>query len=295
MSLDSSPDGETIGLIGVGLIGTALASRLSQARFAVLGHDIAADRQAAIEREGGRFATTAGEVFERCDRVILSLPDDEIASRTLSAATLRSGQTIIDATTGRPSSAERWSEDLKPRRAWYLEATISGSSAAVRDGQALTMVGGEADAIERCRDLFDAIGSRWIVTGPAGSASRMKLATNLALGLNRIALAESLSFAEALGLDPRATLEALRSGAAYSRAMDPKGEKMLARDYAPQARLSQHLKDVRLILELGAEVGAPLPFSELHRRWLEMAEDAGWGSSDNSAIIELFRVGRARS
>jgi 3-hydroxyisobutyrate dehydrogenase-like beta-hydroxyacid dehydrogenase len=117
----------------------------------------------------------------------------------------------------------------------------------------------------------------------------MKLTTNLALGLHRAVLAEALAFAEAQGLDPALALAVLRESSSYSRAMDLKGRKMLERDFTPQARLSQHLKDVRLMLEAGAETGARLPLSELHRQLLEQAEAAGLGALDNSAIIEVFR------
>jgi 3-hydroxyisobutyrate dehydrogenase-like beta-hydroxyacid dehydrogenase len=102
-------------------------------------------------------------------------------------------------------------------------------------------------------------------------------------------LAEGLSLAEALALDTERTLELLRASAAYSKVMDTKGQKMLARDYEPQARLSQHAKDVRLILEAGGRTGAALPLSLLHRELLQKAEAAGFGDADNSAVIEVFR------
>ena len=117
----------------------------------------------------------------------------------------------------------------------------------------------------------------------------MKLTTNLALGLHRAALAEALAFAGALGLDLDLALTVLRESSSYSRVMDVKGHKMLRRDYTPQARLSQHLKDVRLLLEAGAAAGLELPLSDLHRRLLERAEAAGLGGLDNSAIMEVFR------
>ncbi len=116
----------------------------------------------------------------------------------------------------------------------------------------------------------------------------MKLVTNLVLGLNRAALAEGLAFAEATGVDPRAALEVLRGSAAYSRQMDAKGEKMLAGEYAPVARLSQHLKDVQLMLASAAASGLELPLSRTHRELLERAESAGWGNLDNSAIRRVW-------
>jgi 3-hydroxyisobutyrate dehydrogenase-like beta-hydroxyacid dehydrogenase len=98
-------------------------------------------------------------------------------------------------------------------------------------------------------------------------------------------LAEGLVFADQLGVEGKQALDVLRRSMAYSRIMDTKGEKMLARDFTPQAKLSQHLKDVRLML---AASSIPLPLSETHRELLEKAEALGFGEADNSALIEAI-------
>ena len=116
----------------------------------------------------------------------------------------------------------------------------------------------------------------------------MKLIFNLVLGLNRAVLAEALSFACAVGVPPQQTLEILKAGTAYSRVMDNKGEKMLNGDFVTQAKLSQHLKDVRLILSTGRRVKAKLPLCSLHRKLIQQLESNGHGSLDNSAIIKAF-------
>ena len=117
----------------------------------------------------------------------------------------------------------------------------------------------------------------------------MKLVVNLVLGLNRAVLAEGLSFARKTGVSPERALEILKCSAAYSRVMDTKGRKMLRSDFKPQARLSQHLKDVRLILSFGKKFGAKLPLSAQHRKLLELVDTAGGGDLDNSAIIQAFK------
>jgi 3-hydroxyisobutyrate dehydrogenase-like beta-hydroxyacid dehydrogenase len=117
----------------------------------------------------------------------------------------------------------------------------------------------------------------------------MKLALNIVIGLHRAVLAESLAFAEFLGIDSGVALQILKAGPAYSKAMDAKGEKMLSRDFNPEARLAQHLKDVRLILEAGRSACARMPLSAVHEQSLSEAVDRGLGASDNSAIIEVFR------
>jgi 3-hydroxyisobutyrate dehydrogenase-like beta-hydroxyacid dehydrogenase len=111
---------------------------------------------------------------------------------------------------------------------------------------------------------------------------------NLVLGLNRAVLAEGLAFARMCGLDLPAVLDILRSGAAYSRVMDTKGRKMIEADFAPEAKLDQHLKDVRLILDAGRRVGAALPLSGLHEELLAGLVGRGLGECDNSCVIRAF-------
>ena len=279
-----------VGLIGLGLMGSALADRLLGAGQGVLGWDIDAERRAALrEREGG-VARDAQEVFSSCSRVLLSLPSHREVGDVVQAAgpSLSRGLTIIDTTTGDPASTEELARILNERGITYLDATISGSSAQVRAGSATMMVGGDAESFAACSDIFAWIGPQTFHTGPAGTGAKMKLVTNLVLGLNRAALAEGLAFAESIGLDLNLSLAVMRGSTAYSRIMDTKGERMIRGDFAPDARLSQHLKDVRLIVDIGRQAGLPMPLSAAHRVVLEEAEAAGYGELDNSAIIKVL-------
>ena len=116
----------------------------------------------------------------------------------------------------------------------------------------------------------------------------MKLVANLALGLHRAVLAETLAFARSCEVSPSDALEVLKAGAAYSRVMDDKGRKMLDHDFSVEARLSQHLKDVRLILDAANTKSAKTPLSVVHRQLLERLVAAGYGDVDNSAIIMAY-------
>jgi 3-hydroxyisobutyrate dehydrogenase-like beta-hydroxyacid dehydrogenase len=113
---------------------------------------------------------------------------------------------------------------------------------------------------------------------------------NLVLGLNRAVLAEGLVFAGACGISPKEALRVFRSGPAWSRVMDTKGRRMIERDFEPVARLSQHRKDVDLILAAAARNGAQTPFSQLHQELLTKVERAGFGGEDNSAILRAFEL-----
>ena len=285
------PSALPIGLIGLGLMGGALAARLLRAGFVVVGCDIDPTCCAAFVKQGGDSLGTTEDVLRRCDRVIFSLPSHREVAQVIAEASeaLRPGQIIIDTTTGHPTATMELAGELAVRGVTYLDATISGNSAQVRDGFAVVMVGGVAAGFAACGDVLAVLGQETFHTGGSGMGAKMKLVTNLVLGLNRAALAEGLALGEAIGLDPDLTLRVMQRTPAYSRAMDVKGEKMLRSEFSPDARLSQHLKDVRLIVELGEQAGLPMTLSAAHREILEEAEVAGLGALDNSALIQVLR------
>jgi len=180
-------------------------------------------------------------------------------------------------------------ERLAQRDITMLDATISGSSRQVRDRVAVFMVGGDKAAFEKCHDIFAALSEKAFYVGPSGHGAKAKLAGNLILGLNRLALAEGLVFAEKLGLDPPAFLELLKATPAYSAIMDIKGEKMLKGDFTAQARIRQHHKDVSLILKYAEKAGQELPLSKVHLDVLDKAIAAGDADLDNAAVIKELR------
>jgi 3-hydroxyisobutyrate dehydrogenase-like beta-hydroxyacid dehydrogenase len=276
-----------VGVIGLGLMGTALTERLLAAGFeAVVYNRTRAKADPLVERG----ATWSDNPLAQCDRVLISLYTTETVEAVLRQldAGLHAGQILIDTTTGLPEQTARLGARLAERGVQYLDAPVSGSSEQTRRGEVTTIVGGPREAYAACRDLFDCFSQATFYAGPCGSGAKMKLASNLVLGLNRAALAEGLVFAEAIGLEPAAALEVLLGTMAYSRIMDTKGQKMIDRDFQTQARLSQHLKDLRLMLESASAAGLALPLSETHARLLEKAEAAGFGDADNSAVIQAF-------
>ncbi|MGA3189495.1 MAG: NAD(P)-dependent oxidoreductase, partial [Bryobacteraceae bacterium] len=228
---------------------------------------------------------------KRCDRIILSLPNSAIVELVIQGIeqALQPHSIVIDTTTGSAAIVEQLAARLEESQVRFLDACIGGSSEDVRQHRAVVLCGGAAAAFEVCRPIFGAIAERMFHLGGAGAGTRMKLAFNLVLGLNRAVLAEGLEFARKAGIRPEVALDVLKHGAAYSRVMDTKGQKMLDEDFAPQARLAQHLKDVRHILAEGGESGAVLPLSEVHARILQELDAAGFGANDNSAVIRWFK------
>ena len=285
---DTAP-GPTIGLVGLGLLGSALGERLLEQGLEVIGRDVSPEACERFADSGGRAAESLAEIAA-CPQIILSLPTSTIGRDVIAelAPLLCSGTAIIDTTTGAPADAEAAADTLARSGVEYLDATVGGSSGQARRGEAIVMCGATDAGFTRCRRTLDRLAQQVFHTGPPGSGSRMKLVTNLVLGLNRAVLAEGLAFAESQGLDAAAALSVLQAGPAASQVMATKGRRMIDRDFAPEARLRQHAKDVGLILAEAQTGDLELPLSELHSALLQRLIDRGLGDLDNSAIREAF-------
>lgn len=278
-----------VALIGLGLVGSALAERFCRAGFNVIGYDPRPEASEPLLRTGGRPTTSSRAAAESASIIVLSLPDSNVVEGVIAEIEpVVRGRTIVDTTTGDPAFSAKVGAYLKTMGVDYLDATIAGSSAQVREGNVLILAGGEEQTFNRMQVMLSCFATKLFLVGPWGSGARMKLVFNLVLGLNRAVLAEGLSFAKACGLDAKLALEVLKSGAAYSSVMDSKGPKMLSGDFTPVARLSQHHKDVKCILAAAEKLGIELPLSHIHDLLLSMAELRGFRDSDNSAIIRAY-------
>jgi 3-hydroxyisobutyrate dehydrogenase-like beta-hydroxyacid dehydrogenase len=284
------PEKERIGLIGLGLMGTALAERLLAQGYHVAVWNRTSAKAEPLLKQGAEWCENP---LACCQRSIISLYTTQVVEQVLErlAPGLRPGQTLIDTTTGEPAQTAALGQRLGAGGIHYLSAPISGSSEQARHGEATLIVGGDREAFAACAGLWRSLGKEVFYVGPWDCAAKMKLVVNLVLGLNRAALAEGLAFGEAVGIEAASALPVLAGSMAFSRVMEVKGTKMVQRDFKVQARLSQHLKDVQMMLKAAAEAGMVLPLSETHRGLLEQAENCGLGDVDNSAIIEVLRKG----
>jgi 2-hydroxy-3-oxopropionate reductase len=222
------------------------------------------------------------EVFSRSEFVILCLPDGNYVQAVIDEvqSIIHERHLIINTTTG----------DANRPHAQMIEATIGGSSALLRDGAAPLFLGGDKAQISCAQPILDILSSRSFHLGDFGAGAKFKLIHNMAIGLNRAVAAETLCFAEALGFDLNQSLDILLQSPASSTAMAAKGQKMIEAEYQPpQARLAQHLKDVRLILAAAEETSTKVPLTQLHEELLSRAESRGFGNADNAAIIEAYR------
>lgn len=286
---------DPIGLVGLGLMGTAMSGRLLAAGRAVVGCDPSPAARDAHLARGGTVADSAADVASRCEVVLLSLPDGEISrevclGRDGVATGARGGTVVVDTSTTLPEQAEAIAEGLAPG-VTFLDAALSGYSGMVARGDVLAMVGGDTAAAAEVEDVLATFCREIRHVGATGDGMRAKLVVNEVLSLNRYAVAEGLVLAEKVGLDPARMLAVLQASAAYSTAMDMWGRRMVEHDYAePASRIRTHDKDAQLILDLGRRNGAPLPAQAQLNGLVRAAIANDLGDHDNAVIIEILRT-----
>lgn len=285
-----------IGIVGLGLVGQALALRLHAAGFKCIGFDVSPQAMQQFSQAGYVCAPSVSALAQTCSCLVLAVYDTagvlqlcEGQDVVFSLPPDASGLTLIDCSTGEPDQLAALSQRLQTRGIGLIEAPLSGSSAQIAAGQATLLLGGDAATIAAQQQVLEAISSQRIHVGGAGMGARAKLATNLVLGLNRAVLAEGMVFAQQLGIEPEAFLQLVLATPARSDAASIKGAQMVNNQFEPQSRIRQHLKDVRLMLGAAQACGQHLPLSATHAALMQAAVDAGDGELDNAAIIRQMR------
>jgi 3-hydroxyisobutyrate dehydrogenase-like beta-hydroxyacid dehydrogenase len=279
-----------IGIIGLGLMGEVYAQRLMNAGRSVVGFDIDAARRENLAALSGRAAASIADVAKACAPIILAVfsteqVEDVVENHILPAVGGGSGRIVLSTSTADPDRIAALGGRVIPRGLRFLEAPVSGTSAQVRRGDGVGLIGGDRDTAAEVDDVLAILFPRRFHIGRIGDGGRAKLAINLILGLNRLALAEGLVFARRVGLDLDAFLPVARESAAYSQAMDVKGPRMISGDFAPEGRIRQTLKDVQMMLAQAERLGQSLPALAVNREVLEACVRAGEADLDNSAVI----------
>jgi 3-hydroxyisobutyrate dehydrogenase-like beta-hydroxyacid dehydrogenase len=284
-----------VGLVGVGLMGMAFAHRLRGAGLPVVGFDVDPARLAQLAAIGGEGATSVGEVARRAAHILIVVFSGDQADAVISeiAAAVRPGadpqRTLILSITCDPDRAVALAQRAAAAGLRFIEAPVSGTSDQVLHGDGVGLLGGDIPGDAELSAIFDALMPRRFHIGKVGDGAKAKLAVNLILNLNRLALAEGLVLAERMGLDPKTFFEVARGSAAYSQVMDTKGGKMVSRDFTPHGRAAQALKDVRLMLAQAARAGQQLPACEVAAAVLESCVRHGEGEKDSTVIVEEIR------
>jgi 3-hydroxyisobutyrate dehydrogenase-like beta-hydroxyacid dehydrogenase len=292
---------DAVGIVGIGLIGSAITRRLVGAGLPVAGYDVDAGKCTSLAALGGRPAGSLAELGETCGRFVLAVFDTQQVEDVLEgpgglleAVRSRQRPLFVSVSTCDPERIRALGERVRSRGAALLECPLSGSSEQVARGDGVGLLAGDEARIAEVDDVLAAICKRRVFLGPLGNGNKAKLSVNLILGLNRAALAEGLVLADRLGLPLETFLEVARGSAAYSQVMDQKGRKMLARDFTPHGKVAQSHKDFSLILAVAHAAGQDLPLAAVYLALIRGCIDHGEADWDNAAIIEEIRRRPAR-
>ena len=281
-----------VAVIGLGLMGSTIAGHLIDLGHIVTGFDPEEERRDELTANGGASMSTVGDAVAKAEIAMLSLPNSEIMLEVVDeiARSAQPGLIVIDTTTGAPADALSAAERLNESGVRYTDATISGNAAQTADKDIIYMLGASDDIVESVAAFLGPMARNVYHVGPVAAGSRTKLVVNHILSINRVAVAEGLAVAEKAGLELAPILEVLRDSAAYSKAMDIWGARMVEGDYyPPKSRVRQSHKDARLIRDHAFEVGASIELQTKVREELKEAEEGGLSDADNASVMEVMR------
>jgi 3-hydroxyisobutyrate dehydrogenase-like beta-hydroxyacid dehydrogenase len=283
----------TVGIVGLGLLGHAVASRLVAAKHRVVGYDVVPARGDALEALGGETAASVGAVAKAADAVCTVLPSlDAVESVILGAAGIvaagRPGTVVIQMSTISPALTERLAKEVTARGLTFLDCPISGTSGMVERGQGVIFVGGDRAVFDRWSSVLGSVLPRPVYIGHAGQAMTLKLVANLLVALHSAAAAEALVMARQAGLDLPLVLDVLGAGAATSRMLEVRGPLIVKGEFPPQMKLDLFMKDLHLIQDAARAVGAPLPLTDVAERLYAAVNADGHGGEDLSVVVRAL-------
>jgi len=283
-----------VSVIGLGLMGTPIATLLMKAGYRVTGFDIVKKQMSNLVPLGLRAVRSPKEATRGADFIMLSLPTWNAVVQVVEGKdgvikSVRKGQIVMDTGTSPPWESQAMGEKLARKGVEWLDVPISGSSAQARVGNMVFMVGGKKAIFERVKPVLDQIGKKTVYAGKSGNGASMKLAVNLTLYLNQAAAIEGLVFGLKAGLNPDLLFDVMTSGAASSNLLIARGKDMLSGNFSPKGPTGIANKDMALILETAKKLGVVLPVGGLYQQLMLQALYNGWGLLDATVVMKIYQ------
>jgi 3-hydroxyisobutyrate dehydrogenase-like beta-hydroxyacid dehydrogenase len=281
----------TVGLIGLGNMGAAVAERLLDAGYPLHVHNRTRGKAAPLEERGASVAAGAGDLAARADVVLTSLPDDE-ALRTVAAEVLaaaRPGTVLVDLSTVSPETSAYVAALADDASVDYLRAPVSGNPSVVRAGTLTFIVSGGRETLDRVDAVIRAIGPTVHYVGEGEQARIVKLAVNLVIAGLAELMAEALVLGEASGVSRADLLEVMGSSAAGAPFVRYKTEPLLRDDFSATFTTALMEKDVDLVLDAAERAGLGLPLARDLKGLLRQTVEAGFGDDDFIALYLRLR------
>ena len=280
-----------IGFIGIGKMGLPMSRHVLEAGFPLVVHNHSQPAVQELVSAGARAAESPAQVAQESDIVLTCLPDVPAVERVFLAENgllpaARPEQLFADHSTVSPNLSRLLYETSKSHGAAFLDAPVSGGPAGAMAATLTMMVGGDGEAFQEARPVFEAMGKNIHHVGPSGSGTVIKLANQLLVAVHTVAAAEALVLAAKAGADPKTTLEVLSTSFGGSAMLSRHGPMVLERRFDPGTPVDLILKDLRLIAEVAEESSVRLLAGSLARQLFSEASILGLGAADMAALVQ---------
>ncbi|HEY1779323.1 MAG TPA: NAD(P)-dependent oxidoreductase [Roseiarcus sp.] len=289
----------SVGVIGLGIMGSAVARRLAAAGREVVGFDIDASRAETLAGPRFRKAGSVRAVAEQSDLLLTSLPTEEALTAVVNGvleAPQRPGQAVVELSTLSLACKQREFDRLAAAGIAMLDTPISGTGSQAAVGDVVLYVSGDEDLSQRCLGVFADFSRRAIHLGSFGAGTKMKFVANLLVAIHNVAAAEAVSLGLRCGLDPASLCDVLAAGAGQSRMLEVRGPMMVQGAYEPATmKLSVWQKDMRLIKAFAHETGAATPLFDTTIPLYLAAVAEGHGQMDTAAVRLALEASANRS
>jgi len=284
---------ETIGFIGLGLMGKPMAANLLKAGYPVVVHSRSQGPVDELVAQGARKGTSPADVARQATRVITMVPDSPDVERVLDGPdgvfrALQPGTIVIDMSSIAPGVARRLAEKAASLGAVMLDAPVSGGDIGAINGTLSIMVGGDPAAFAAAKPLFEVMGNpeKVIHIGGPGAGQLCKLCNQMVIGGTLAVVAEAFALAKRAGVDAAKVREALLGGFAQSRVLDVHGDRVLKGTFKPGFKTHLFAKDMRNVVATLAAHDCPAPVTAIVQQLLHATMAAGRGEDDNSIMAK---------
>ena len=261
----------TIGIIGCGSMGGAMATHLNSIGQSVLCFDVTPSIREKINAAGLALASSAGELATQCDRIVLSLPNAPIVRDVMTElhTVIKADSIILDMSTSEPNTSKQIALQAQSAGYAFIDAPVSGGPAAAGSGNMTMLLGGSEKDINRVRPLIDQLAAKVVHVGESGAGHAAKIANNMLCAANLVLVSEAIRLAEASGIPAEALLEGVNAGSGRSGVSEVNFPKWILNDaFDSGFTMGLMRKDVRLAIDLAKQSNTSLPgFSRIADIW----------------------------
>lgn len=286
---------QRIGVVGLGIMGSAMSGHLLEAGYEVHGFDVVDEKVEAFAARGGVPHGSGAEVAAASELVLLSLPSiDALETATEDVASgVHEGLIVAEMGVFPIDAKERAKERLEAAGAEFMDVPVSGTGLQAADATLVVMASGPPEAFEATKAVFDTVGRATYYLGPVPNGSIMKFIANLLVSIHNLSSAEAHSLGIAAGMDPKVVQEVISDGVGTSAIFEIRGPMMVADSYdPPSARLDTIKKDTTIIQAFARSVGCPTPLLDAALPVYEASSAEGLGGLDAAALCRhLERLG----